>query len=1564
MHIAIDMQGAQSTGSRSRGIGRYTRALTQAIVRNRDEHEIFIALSGLFPDTIEPIRAAFDDLLPQENIRVWQAPGPVYWTDRENDSRRRCAELIREAFLADLKPDVTLVSSLFEGLVDEAVTSVGTLNRTQTTAAILFDLIPLIHRGPYLEDPVVSAWYENKLDHLRRADLLLAISEATRQDGIALLGFPAESCVNISTAADPQFRRIRIDSGREQEIRRRLGIEHPFVMYTGGIDHRKNVEGLIRAYASLSRQLRAAHQLVIVCSVRDYDRSKLTFLAKQQNLSKSELVLTGFLPEDDLVALYNLCKVFVFPSWHEGFGLPALEAMSCGAPTLGSNCTSIPEVIGRDDALFDPRSDRSIAEKLQQVLTDDSFRAELKDYGLEQARRFSWDRTAQTALKALEALHEKTAKKAAAIFLAPRRPKLAYVSPLPPVRSGISDYSAELLPELSRHYEIEVIVSQETVSDAWVQGNAPIRSVQWFKSHADRYDRVLYHFGNSPFHRHMFPLLAEYEGVVVLHDFFLANVLAEMEREDPDRHDWKMALYRSHGYAGLMQRYLDQSDNEVIWSYPSNLDVLQSACGVIVHSQASKGLAEEWYGRSAGEKMRVVPFPRVPTLQLDRRNARENLGLAQEDFLVCSFGMLGPTKLNDRLLSAWMASSLANDPHCRMVFVGDDGSNDYGANLLAGIPEGIRRERISITGWTDRETYKQWLSASNVGVQLRSLWRGETSAAVLDCMNYGLATIVNAVGSTSELPQDAVWMLGETFSDEELIEALETLRADHQRRQTLATRARAVILKRHQPRICADRYVEAIEAIYSSGGVLPLTRSISRIKPQLEDPNLHRIATAIARNHPPRPRRNQLLIDLSTLVQRDARTGIQRVVRAILGELLRRPPEEYSVEPVYARTDSPGYRYARRFTSRFLNLDENWAVDEPVEPSPGDIFLGLDLQHLVVGAQQELLTQWRNCGVKIYFCVYDLLCIAFPNAFRPGWNQMHRKWLETITRFDGAVCISRSVADELRDWLEKNGQKRLRSFKIGWFHLGADLESSFPTGGFPGDANQIFEALNSRPSFLMVGTLEPRKCHAQVLSAFQKLWSDGVDANLVIAGQQGWMVEPLAEQIRAHPEVGRRLFWHPDVSDEFLQSLYAASSCLIAASKGEGFGLPLIEAARHKLAIIARNIPVFREVAGKNAFYFSGEAPSELASAVREWSNLYEVNQQPKSTDMAWLTWQQSTERLMDIVLKDDWYLSFYSTQALRAEVDQAVEQTLESQCPERDDAMRPRDDFNGFQYLEKAIDFRGNMNKGPLSGKEVLVYSLPKTGSSTLHESIKFYLAPRRNWNPPEFFILHDHGNTSLVSVLQVPPPLRAAELLNRFVIRDLLKYKKLTRGHVQVVSSYRDPLNRAVSQVFQNVYDLVFRERKCDVNDLMFDECYEMLCGTLRYYLDAHHPLEEVEERFFEEHTFDHDAKCCYVDRGHYEILAVCLEHSSSWKRALERHFGYKGIEILNRNVTSTKEVATHYQYFKERLELPREVIDEIYWGDHPARRHLSWFYTRDEIHNFHRTALHRFGPKGRRG
>lgn len=1231
MRIVIDMQGAQSSGSRNRGIGRYTLSIAKALARNHGEHEIALALSGQFPETIAPIREAFADLLPSESIHVWHAATPVSHSNKSNDWRRHAAELGYESFLCGLSPDFIYVTSLFEGLEDDAVTSIHALQQEVPVAVTLYDLIPSINPKLYLDNPYIKSWYQEKVEHLRRADLWLAISESSRQEGIEHLGFSADRLINVSTDADECFQPQEISSARQEALRSQYGLFKPFVLYTGGIDHRKNVEGLIRAYARLPEALRREHQLAIVCSVQPSSRDNLERLARQLGLAQGEVVLTGFVPDEDLLAFYNLCALFVFPSWHEGFGLPALEAMRCGAPVIAANTSSLPEVIGWDEALFDPHSDESITATMQRGLTDIAYREALVRHGKEQKCRFSWDESARRALVAMEQWHAQG--KQPTFQDASSRLKLAYVSPLPPARSGIADYSAELLPALANFYDIDVIIDSESVGEPQFEWGS-VRTSQWFLKNADRYDRVIYHFGNSPFHSYMFPLLDVIPGVVVLHDFFLSHIIAGMDSGGQLPGYWSQALYEGHGYSGLRARYQKKGPADAIWEFPCSLGVIQKSLGLIVHSDNSKRLAKQWYGGESKD-WAEIPLLRVASTDADKAGARAVLGIGENDYLVCTFGMLGPTKLNLQLLHAWAASSLAEDSTCHLVFVGENPPGQYGQEMSRLIQDLGLKANVRITGWTDVSTFRQYLAAADVGVQLRTMSRGETSAAILDCMNYGMATIANANGSMADLDSDAVWKLPDEFTEDQLTEALETLRSDAPMRMRMGNTAKLIIRERHDPALCATQYRDAIERFHATSPCHPgvLARTIINRAGNTVDAQLQQTAAAIAKNVVPRNSKRQLLIGISTLVQSDAKTGIQRVVRSLLKEWLEHPPAGFRVEPVYA-TPTQSYRYARRFTANMMGFEDVWLQDAPIDYGPGDVFLSLDLEAHLADVQRAFYQQLRNQGVQVKFLVYDLLCIALPQYFAPDMAKFFGQWLNVVLENDGAFCISKAVADDLSQWIAQQAPARRSKFAIDWFHLGADIQNSLASTGIPDGAGSLIQKLGASPSFLMVGTLEPRKGHAQVLEAFELLWKEGMDVNLVLVGTQGWLVDELILRLKKHEELGRHLFWLEGISDEYLEKIYAACSCLVAGSYGEGFGLPLIEAAQHGIPLIARDIPVFREVAGNHAYYFSGNTGQDLASRIKDWLDLKQIGQEPSSAGMPYLTWAQSARDLATLFTK------------------------------------------------------------------------------------------------------------------------------------------------------------------------------------------------------------------------------------------------------------------------------------------------------------------------------------------
>jgi ADP-heptose:LPS heptosyltransferase/glycosyltransferase involved in cell wall biosynthesis len=410
-------------------------------------------------------------------------------------------------------------------------------------------------------------------------------------------------------------------------------------------------------------------------------------------------------------------------------------------------------------------------------------------------------------------------------------------------------------------------------------------------------------------------------------------------------------------------------------------------------------------------------------------------------------------------------------------------------------------------------------------------------------------------------------------------------------------------------------------------------RLISALVPlnlkKLSNPDKFVLSRAIANNHP-RSTQRQLFVDISELVQRDAKSGIQRVVRSVLRNLIDEPPPGFLIVPVYASMHEEGYRQARNFMSNFLGQSLSDAlVDEPIFYLSGDQFLGLDLNPHIAVRQALALRKMRAKGVRVQFVIYDLLCAQLPQHFVPGSEEPFVAWLDLVARMDGVLCISAAVGVEFRAWLASRPIRPCAEFSVTHFHLGADIQSSVPSRGLSDAEGAFLRTLHGQRNFLMVGTLEPRKAHRQVLEAFERLWAEELPINLLIVGKKGWLVDELAQRLQQHPLAGKRLFWLPSASDEMLERVYAVSTCLVCASEGEGFGLPLIEAAQHNLPIIVRDLPVFKEVAGPHAYYFTGLCADVLAQTVQSWISLYTEGRHPTSGAISRLTWQQSTQQLV-----------------------------------------------------------------------------------------------------------------------------------------------------------------------------------------------------------------------------------------------------------------------------------------------------------------------------------------------
>lgn len=828
------------------------------------------------------------------------------------------------------------------------------------------------------------------------------------------------------------------------------------------------------------------------------------------------------------------------------------------------------------------------------------------------------------------------------------RPRLAYLSPLPPSATGVAVYSAELLSALGRYYEIDAIVATPVDKVAPLGGCSSVKDVAWFEANASRYDRVLYHIGNSHFHETFLRLLEKIPGIVIMHDFYIGDVLYSQDWNKDG--GWTRALYFSHGYKALNDLLLRHDVIKTILDCPGNFRVLQQAQGIVVHNKYALELARRFYGSDLAAKCACIPLARALPETSSRKSARAALDIPEDDFIVCSFGFLGRTKLNHRLFESWVGSQLSDNPRCRLVFVGQIGEDEYCRNLLAFM-EKYKLDNVRITGFCDVSTYKQYLAAADVAVQLRADSRGETSGTVLDCMAYGLPTIVNCEGSFMDLPDDSVIKLPKDFAPADLLAALRVLAASPSHRAALGANAQRTVERDFSPERSAGLYRAAIENFLQSAGPLfnmkALVETARRVSHQADDPTI-RIEAArklVEASIIARPAR-QLLVDVSALVRTDLKTGIQRVARAQVLGLLNDPPIGFRVEPVWLNKNEGHWRflYARRFACGLLDFPTKHLEDSPIVASRGDVYFMPDLySHAVVeAADAGIYEKLRNAGVTTHFAVYDILPILRPSFFPNGADKMHEAWLHAVAaNADQLICISRTVMEETRKWLEKNGPRP--SPDLEFLHLGADIDASKASAGAPEEAEVILAKFRSRPTFLQVGTIEPRKGYLQTLQAFERLWRENVDVNLVIVGGEGWKGLPpedrrtipqIVERLRNSSENGNRLFWLEGISDEFLETIYESSDCLLATSEDEGFGLPLIEAARHELPILARDIPVFREVAGDHAAYFQGLEPDDVADAITSWLSQLQSNSYPKPTSISWLTWSENVARLKGMLVE------------------------------------------------------------------------------------------------------------------------------------------------------------------------------------------------------------------------------------------------------------------------------------------------------------------------------------------
>lgn len=783
--VWIDVQGCQNTANFERGIARHAAESTEALLRLAPE---VIHTVGLTP--LLPVPSSLDFL---------HGTGLLGWVSGSGSE-------------PDPRPSIYHVTSPFEG-PSPRVTLEEQWPHWARRAGVrlvitLHDLIPLLFGEHYIDpDPLINSPWLARLGIVRAADHILADSQSTAADAVEHLECDENRITVIDAGTSTRIAGM-VGSREEASkiVRRRLpGLRDGFLFYVGGADWRKNVNGLIEAYGRLPDRIRDRHQLVITYKLDHRGRDALEDFARRQGIRPGQLLLTGFVPDRELSALYRACGLFVFPSLYEGAGLPILEAMACGAPVIGSNISSVPEILGDPSAAFDPSDPTDIAACIERTLHSEAELERLRRLSADRAGHFTWDRVAHRAIEGYERAlsapgHRDTRPR-------PKK-RLAVFTPWPPDASSAALSSRQLVERLADHAEVDVIVAERPSDRRYDRSLEPrVRlwpagDFDWVHELRD-FDRILYVLGDSPVYRHAIEGLIRRPGAVIAHDVRFSRLYESMKPEFWENPTWMgEKLYEMYGdripVADLRH---SPEDPERFGVYMSQ-EVQSHAEKVLVHSRYAADVLRMDRPPGEPDAETVVVNPGIPEVlhpNGDRTSGRPT---------VISHGAGDRPEAIDLLLHGFAALA-AERREARLVLLGhleeaaERRLHETASNL------GIR-DAIGLPGHLEEADYWRALGEADVAVQLRSSSDGEVSGSVCDCLAARVPTIVSAVGWMEELPGPAVLHLPRVSAPSALAERIEEVLGDSALRARIRTAQDEYAVANSYERV-AERYAELLE---------------------------------------------------------------------------------------------------------------------------------------------------------------------------------------------------------------------------------------------------------------------------------------------------------------------------------------------------------------------------------------------------------------------------------------------------------------------------------------------------------------------------------------------------------------------------------------------------------------------------------------------------------------------------------------------------------------------------------------------------------------------------------
>lgn len=664
--------------------------------------------------------------------------------------------------------------------------------------ATIYDLIPYIM--PINEwSNIVKQEYNRRLSYLKQYDVnLLCISDATKQDVEKCIG-KKNSYVTFLAADSKLFYKKRNKQGINSE---------PYIVFTGGFDYRKNMYGAIEAFKKSTElypeTVMDRVKMYVVC--KGDNEAQLKFYNKVKKMGlEGRIILTGFIPDEELSELYANSDVFFFPSFYEGFGLPILEAMLGGAYILSADNSSLPEVCGEHAILCNANDIDDMAKKLYMAFQNASNETvEDKRNRQEYALKFSWEKTAKCTL---DYFYQSNGNKSPKI-----KEKIAIVTPWPKQKTGIAEYVYKLVPFLSEFYDIDVFVDNKKKNDYINNDYGKLLDIEDLDYLYKQYKEIIYQIGNnSDFHKKIYEYAKKYKGIAEIHDYTLHPFFYYTYYLKNNFNEYKDALMIGYGEQGLRHyeniRKNIEMPNDL--EFPMSHTICNISKATIFHNHWSKNQINM-------DNTYVVPlacFDKTEITENQRRTIYNSLiskhDIKSNEIIVGCFGFVNANKRPDKVIEA-IIGLLRKKYNVKLIFFGK--LNDEKIKDIIKLNK--MQDKIFITGYIDKDEYEIGIDLCDIIINLRYPSMGESSATLCEAFKYGKPVLVSNINQYREFPDEVCWKVDVGDYEVPLLESmLEYLIKSEEVRNALGTNAMAYADNVLNPMKIAMQYYDIISKV-------------------------------------------------------------------------------------------------------------------------------------------------------------------------------------------------------------------------------------------------------------------------------------------------------------------------------------------------------------------------------------------------------------------------------------------------------------------------------------------------------------------------------------------------------------------------------------------------------------------------------------------------------------------------------------------------------------------------------------------------------------------------------